>query len=183
VSLLEAHGIEVQKKLIFRGSDYGFRTRWGDEVKNQKVSVLVVLDNSEAKGLGMPLPAGVVRVYKADSNGAQQFVGENSIDHTPRDEPIEVKLGEAFDVLGDRRQTSWQALGKCSGESAWQVELRNHKDTAARVEVLESASGDYEVVQSSHPVLRRDAQSFAFEVDVPARGAVKVTYRVKVRWC
>ncbi len=183
VSLLEAHGVELKKKLIFHGSDYGFRTRWGDEVKNQKVSVLVVLDNSEAKGLGLPLPAGVVRVYKADSAGAQQFVGEDAIDHTPRDEPIEIKLGEAFDVVGDRRQTSWQALGKCSGESAWQVELRNHKDTVARVEVLEPASGDYEVIQSSHPVLPRDARSFAFEVDVPARGAVKVTYRVRVRWC
>jgi hypothetical protein len=183
VSLLEAHGIEVQKKLVFHGSDYGFRTRWGDQVKNQKVSVLVVLDNSEAKGLGMPLPAGVVRVYKMDSTGANQFVGEDAIDHTPRDEPIEVKLGEAFDVLGDRRQTSYQALGKCSGESNWEVELRNHKDTVARVEVLEPASGDYQVIQSSHPVLPRDAHGFAFEVDVPARGAVKVTYRVRVRWC
>jgi hypothetical protein len=183
VSLLEAHGIEVKKKLVFRGTAYGMRTYWRDETKNQKVSAFVMLENSEQKGLGLPLPAGVVRVYKADSAGAQQFIGEDRIDHTPRDEEIEVKLGESFDVVGDRRQTSWKALSKCSGESAWQVDLRNHKDAAARVEVLEATNGDYEVVESSHPVLRRDAQSFAFEVDVPARGAVKVTYRVRVRWC
>jgi hypothetical protein len=183
VSLLEAHGIELKKKLVFGGNAYSLQSQWRGETKNQKVSVFVVLDNSEAKGLGMPLPAGIVRVYKADSAGAQQFIGEDSIDHTPRDEEIEVKLGEAFDVVGDRRQLSWKALGKCSGESAWQVELKNHKDGAARVEVLETANGDYEVVESSHPVLRRDATSFAFEVDVPARGAVKVMYRVRVRWC
>lgn len=183
VSLLEAHGIEVKKKLVFRGTAYGMRSYWRDATKDQKVSAFVVLDNSEQKGLGLPLPAGVVRVYKADSAGAQQFIGEDRIDHTPRDEEIEVKLGESFDVVGDRRQTSWKAISKCSGESAWQVDLRNHKDAAARVEVLEATNGDYEVVESSHPVLRRDAESFAFEVDVPARGAVKVVYRVRVRWC
>ncbi|HTV17840.1 MAG TPA: DUF4139 domain-containing protein [Polyangiaceae bacterium] len=183
VSLLEAHGIDVKKKLVFQGNEYGYNQLWRDETKNQKVSAFVVFDNSEQKGLGMPLPAGIVRVYKADSGGAQQFVGEDRIEHTPRDEPIEIKLGESFDVVGDRRQTSYKALGKCSGESAWQVELRNHKDAGERVEVKETASGDYQVVESSHPVVRPDAKSFAFEVDVPARGAVKVTYRVRVRWC
>lgn len=182
VRLLEAHGVEVKKKLVFAGSAHGYRGQWRDEL-NQKVSVFVSLDNSQAKGLGVPLPAGIVRVYKADSAGAQQFIGEDRIDHTPRDEAIEVKLGEAFDVVGDRRQTAWRALGKCSGESAWEIELRNHKDAAARVEVLESADGDYEVLAPSHPVLRRDARGFAFDVDVPARGAVKVSYRVRVRWC
>jgi hypothetical protein len=183
VSLIEAHGIDVRKKLVFRGIEGSLQSAWGDVAKNQKVSAFVVLENSEQKGLGMPLPAGVLRVYKADSAGAQQFIGEDRIDHTPRDEEIEVKLGESFDVVGDRRQTSWKVLGKCSGESAWEVELRNHKDGAARVEVLETASSAYEVVESSHPVLPRDAHHFAFEIDVPARGAVKVTYRVRVRWC
>jgi hypothetical protein len=183
VSLLEAHGIEVQKKLVFHGSDHGFRMLWRDSVKNQKLGVYVVLDNSEQKGLGMPLPAGTLRVYKADSSGAQQFVGEDVIEHTPRDERLEVKLGEAFDVLGDRRQASYRVLGKCSAESDWEIELRNHKDAAAHVEVLEPANLDYEIVQSSHPAQKRDARSFAFELDVPARGSVKVTYRVRVRWC
>jgi hypothetical protein len=122
-------------------------------------------------------------VYKADSAGSQQFVGEDAIDHTPRDEKIEIKLGEAFDVVADRRQVNWQSLGKCQAESDWEVEVRNHKDTATRVEVIEPANGDWQVTKSSHPADKRDAHSFAFALEVPARGATKLTYRVRVRWC
>lgn len=183
VSLLEAHGITVKKKLVFRGADYHFRGRVDGTPEKQKVSVLVSIDNSESKGLGVPLPKGILRVYKADKSGAQQFVGEDTIDHTPRDEEIEVKLGEAFDVVAERRQASFRVLGKCQSESDWELELKNHKDSAASVEVIEPAGGDYEIVRSSHPPLEGDAQSFTFEVDVPARGAVKLTYRVRVRWC
>ena len=183
VSLLEAHGIDVRKKLVLHNNEYAFHSQSHGDTKNQKLSAYLTFENSEQNKLGMPLPAGIVRVYKADQGGAQQFVGEDRIEHTPRDEKLEIKLGEAFDVVGDRRQTTWRSLGKCSGESAWQVELRNHKDAAARVEVLENVSGEYQVVESSHPVLRPDAKSFTFELDVPARGAVQVTYRVRVRWC
>jgi hypothetical protein len=183
VSLFEARSARVLKKLVLSGHDQGYRTAWPDPSPNQKVSVFVVLDNGEENGLGRPLPAGIVRVYKADASGAQQFVGEDNIDHTPRDEPIEIELGTAFDVVADRRQTSFKVLGQCGSESAWQVDLRNHKDAAERVEVLEPAGGDYQVIESSHPVQPRDALRFAFEVEVPARGAVKITYRVRVRWC
>jgi hypothetical protein len=183
IRLFEARAAQVRKKLVSSGLDQGYRTAWPDPTPNQKVSVFVVIDNGEASGLGQPLPAGIVRVYKADASGAQQFVGEDSIDHTPRDEPVEVELGRAFDVLADRRQLSFKALGQCSGESAWEIQLRNHKDAAAHVEVQEPAGGDHQVIESSHPVQSRDALGFAFEVDVPARGALKITYRVRVRWC
>ncbi|HEY3500509.1 MAG TPA: DUF4139 domain-containing protein [Polyangiaceae bacterium] len=183
VTLLEAHDVKVEKKLVFRGADYWFRSRYPDLPKNQKVGVFVKFENAEKYGLGMPLPKGTVRVYKADSSGAQQFVGENVIDHTPRDEEIELKLGEAFDVVADRKQMDWKALGDCSSESTWEIELRNHKDAAERVEVLEPASGDWQIVQSSHEAVKKDAQSFEFTVNVPARGATKITYRVRIRWC
>jgi hypothetical protein len=183
VSLLEANDITLRKKLVSRGVDYSFRGRFTQVLEKQKVGVFVVIDNRENKGLGMPLPQGILRVYKADASGAQQFVGEDAIDHTPRDEEIEVKLGEAFDVLANRRQTSWQAVSKCAGETEWEIELKNHKDTAVRVEVHEPVGGDYEVIRSSQPPTERDAQSLVFEVDVPARGATKLSYRVRVRWC
>jgi hypothetical protein len=183
VSLLEAHGIHVKKKLVFRGQEYWYRSRQGEVSKNQKVSVLVVLKNSEKEGLGMPLPKGTLRVYKADKSGAQQFVGEDSIDHTPRDEEVEVKLGDAFDVVADRKQTEWRALGNCVSESAWEIALRNHKDAAEKVEVVEPANGDWEIVNSSHPAKKEDSTTFLFEVDVPARGETKITYRVRIRWC
>jgi hypothetical protein len=183
ISLLEARGARLVKKLVLRGNDAGFRNSWGSTIETQKVKVLVELKNEAGNGLGMPLPAGVVRVYQADSSGAQQFVGEDSIEHTPRDESIELELGESFDVIGERRQLTWRPLARCGAESSWQIELRNHKDDAARVRLIEPAGGDYQVTSPSHPVVEQDAQSFQFEVDVPARGAVKVTYQLRVRWC
>jgi len=182
VTLLEAHGIKVRKKLVFRGQDWWFRGQFG-ESKNQKVSVFVEFENKEADGLGMPMPKGTVRVYKADSAGAQQFVGEDAIDHTPRDEKLEIKLGEAFDVVADRKQTEWRVLGNCASESAWEVAIRNHKDAGEVVEVIEPVNGDWEIVRSSHEAKTEDAQTFVFKVDVPARGETKITYRVRIRWC
>jgi hypothetical protein len=183
VTLLEAHGVALEKKLVFRGQDSWFRGQIGELPKNQKVSVFVELENSEKRGLGMPLPKGVVRVYKADSSGAQQFVGEDSLDHTPRDEKIEVKLGEAFDVVADRKQMEWRALGSCSSESAWTIALRNHKDQAVAVDIEEPVNGDWNIVSSSHPSKRRDARTLVFTVDVASRGEAKVSYRIRVRWC
>ena len=183
VNLLEAHDFAVQKKLTFRGQEYWYQSRYGELQKNQKVSVFLEFKNSEENQLGMPLPKGTVRVYKADSTGAQQFVGEDAIDHTPRDEKVEIKLGEAFDVVADRKQTEWRSLGNCSSESGFEIEIRNHKDVKEQVEIQEPVSGDWEIVQSSHPSEKKDAHEFTFKVEVPARGATKVTYRVRVRWC
>ena len=100
-----------------------------------------------------------------------------------RDEKIEVKLGEAFDVVADRKQMEWRALGGCSSESAWTIALRNHKDEAVKVSVIEPANGDWEILSSSHPAKKEDAQTFVFEVDVPSRGETKVSYKIRVRWC
>jgi hypothetical protein len=183
VTLLEAHGVALRKKLVFRGLDAWFRSRFGELPQNQKVSVFVELENSKARGLGMPLPKGIVRVYKADTSGAQQFVGEDSIDHTPRDEKIEVKLGEAFDVVADRKQMEWRALGACTSESSWSIALRNHKDEGVTIEVIEPANGDWEILSSSHKFEKEDAQTFKFTIDVPGRGETKVSYKIRVRWC
>ena len=149
----------------------------------RKVSVLLELENREANGLGMPLPKGVVRVYKEDTDGGRQFVGEDEIDHTPRDERVRVKLGEAFDVVADRRQMDWQERGRCGSESSFEIEIRNHKDTDVEVEVIEPAMGEWEILRSSHPYVRKDATSFEFTPKVPAHGTTTVTYTARVRWC
>jgi hypothetical protein len=86
-------------------------------------------------------------------------------------------------VVADRKQMEWKALGDCSSESAWQIELRNHKDSAVTVEDSEPVSGDWEIVQASHPAAKKDAQTIVFTVPVPARGATKISYRVRIRWC
>lgn len=183
VSLLEADGVKVDKKLIFYGQQYWYRGQHGDVQSNQKVGVYLDFQNDEKNKLGVPLPKGTLRVYKADKSGARQFVGEDRIDHTPRDEKIRVKLGEAFDVVGDRKQTEYRVLSSCSSESRWEVELRNHKDTAVEVEDFEPVMGDWTVVDSSIPHVKKDAGTFTFNVKVPARGKAKLSYRVRVRYC
>jgi hypothetical protein len=183
VTLLEAAGIEVRKRLIFRGAPGYYRSAFGHGLPAQKVGVYLDVENRENNRLGIPLPAGVLRVYKQDGEGARQFVGEDRIDHTPRDERLRVKLGDAFDVVAERKQTDFSILGHCVSESAWEVQVRNHKEEEVAVEVIEPAAGDWTIVRSSHPSTKRDAHTFGFEVDVPPGGTEKVEFRVRVRWC
>lgn len=183
VALLEADAIKVTKRFVTEGQPRFYRSAYREQGGPKKVEVQVEFENSEANALGKPLPRGVVRVYKADSEGSEQFVGEDRIDHTPRDEDVRLKVGEAFDLVVERRQTDYRALGKCSSESGWQIQLRNHKDESAEVEVLEHAGGDWELINASHEAKKEDAFSFRFRVPVPARGETVVDYRVRVRWC
>jgi hypothetical protein len=183
VTLLDANAVGVDKKLILASQPYWFHGNHGRNKNIQKIGVYLDLQNSEKNGLGMPLPRGTVRVYKADKSGARQFVGEDAIDHTPRDEKVRVKLGEAFDVVAERKQMEWAALGSCGSESDWEIELRNHKDEAVRVQIEEPTGGEWTIVKSSHPATRKDASTFTFDVPVAKRANVKVTYKVRVRWC
>ena len=183
VSLLSAAHVALDKKLIFFGAAQYFRGNYGQVATNQKVGVYLDLQNKEQNHLGMPLPKGTVRVYKSDKSGQQQFIGEDAIDHTPRDERIRIKLGEAFDVVADRTETAWQAVSSCVNESSWEIKLRNHKDSAESVEVYEPAGGDWEILSSSLPATKKDASTFTFNVALAPRSETKVTYRVRVRWC
>ncbi len=183
VNLLSAPAIGVNKKLIFYGQQYWFRGQYGQVLSNQKVGVYLDIQNSEQNHLGMPLPKGTLRVYKADKSGAKQFVGEDAIDHTPRDEKLRVKMGDAFDVVGARKQTEWHELGGCTSESAWEIELRNHKDAAVVVEDFEPVGGDWTILSSSQAAEKKDSSTFSFTVKVPARGSAKVNYKVRVKWC
>jgi hypothetical protein len=183
VTLLEASGFDVQKKLVFYGAAQYYRGQYGLVVSNQKVDVLLDFENAEGNRLGMPLPAGVVRVYKEDESGAQQFIGEDRIDHTPRDETVRIRMGDAFDVVGDRRQMEYNVISGCVSESTWAVALRNHKDERVDVQVIEPVGGDWTLLSSSHRATRIDAHTFSFDVSVPARGSTEIEYRVRVRWC
>jgi hypothetical protein len=183
VTLLEASGIALRKRLVLAGSPYRYRTQMGDVAANEKVSVFLEFTNSEASQLGMPLPRGIVRVYKADRAGAQQFIGEDRIDHTPRDETLRIKMGEAFDVVADRRQMEWRVSGSCESQSLWDIELRNRKPEPVEVDVMEPIGGDWTILESSHRWERVDARTFRFRVPVAAGDTTKISYRVRVKWC
>jgi len=183
VTLLEADDFGIVKRLIFHGATPYYRGSWGQVAADQKVGVFLDFENRAAAGLGMPLPKGTVRVYKRDGDGAQQFIGEDLIDHTPRDESVRIKMGEAFDVVGDRRQMDYTVVSRCVSDSSWEVDLRNHKDEAVDVLLVEPVGGDWEILSSSHRATRVDAWTFTFEPRVEAHGETTVEYRVRVRWC
>ncbi|MGC4089067.1 MAG: DUF4139 domain-containing protein [Polyangiaceae bacterium] len=183
VTLLEAPAFAVQKKLVFASQPQWFMVQVGRVQTNQKVSVYLDFQNTQQNKLGMPLPKGVVRVYKADKSGSKQFVGEDNIDHTPRDEKLHIRMGEAFDVVADRKQVEWRSLGDCNAESRWEIELRNHKSEAVAVEVREPVSGDFTILESSQAWKPESSSLFTFDAKLPPRGNVKITYKIRVKWC
>jgi hypothetical protein len=183
IALLEANDVKLQKRLVLRGESMWFHSQIGDGPTPSKISVSLEFENKTAEHLGMPLPKGIIRVYKRDTAGATQFIGEDQIDHTPRDEKVRVRVGDAFDVVGERRQMDFKVISSCRSESAWQIDLRNHKDAKVDVDVIEPADGDWEIVSSSQKAVKEDAHTFSFLVPVPANGSARVEYRVRVRWC
>ncbi len=182
MALLSAVGIPITKRLVLRGQPHYVRTSFDTPPPRQKVSVYLEIENAEQHHLGIPLPKGTLRVYKADAQGSLQFVGEDRIDHTPKDETVSVKMGEAFDVVGERRQTSFTRLSRRSSEVSWQIVVRNHKDEDVQVRVEEPMYGDWEVVASTPEQYEKpDAHTLRFEVTVPKNGEVKIGYRVRVK--
>jgi hypothetical protein len=185
VALLSASSVPVHKELLLQGRDYYYRSSQGDLGQKMKVGVFVEFAN-KGGGLGVPLPKGVIRVYKKDTAGNAQFVGEDRIDHTPRGEKVRLKLGEAFDVTADKKQTSFQKISGTSRynaifESAYQIELKNAKDEAVTVKVMEPLPGDWEVLAESHPHRKPASNTAVWSLQVPARGKAVLDYRVRVK--
>jgi len=182
ISLLSAGGVPVAKRLVFFGAGSYYRGRFGSPISNQKVGVFLEIANTAASRLGLPLPRGIVRVYKADAGGSMQFVGEDAIDHTPKDETIRIKMGDAFDVVGERQQTDYRVLGEYIYEIGWKVTLRNHKDEAVQVAVVEPIPGDWTITQSTHSYEKTEAHTLRYDVTVPANGQADVAYRARIRF-
>ncbi len=182
MSLLSATDIPIIKQLILRGQPHYVRGTFDAPPPKQKVSVYLEIKNTKKNNLGMPLPKGTIRVYKADSQGSLQFVGEDQIDHTPKDETIKVKMGESFDVVGERRQTGFKRLARHLSEVSWQIIVRNHKDEDVTVRVEEPMYGDWEVISSTPETYEKpDTHTLRFEVSVPKNGEVKIGYRVQIK--
>ncbi|MBI3301701.1 MAG: DUF4139 domain-containing protein, partial [Deltaproteobacteria bacterium] len=176
MTLLAATGIPVVKRLILQGQQGYFYNAYSpdDELPTQKVSVYLEIENAQKNNLGIPLPKGTIRVYKADKEGSLQFIGEDQIDHTAKDETVKVKMGEAFDVVGKRKQTDFKRIARTISEMGWEITLRNHKPEAVTVRVNEPVPGDWEVLSASHKYEKPDAYTLRFDVPVPKDGEVKV---------
>jgi hypothetical protein len=182
LTLLAATDVPVRKELVYYGAQEYYRTQYGVPVSNQKVQVFLELRNAKDHRLGIALPRGKVRVYKADRSGSQQLIGEDWIDHTPKDEKVKVKLGNAFDVVGERTQKEWRKLASNLYEVEWEISLRNHKDAEQTVTIIEPVPGDWEVLRASHRWEKIESHTLRFQVPVRKEGSETVTYRVRIRY-
>ncbi len=180
VSLLEAGGVKISKELLVYGQTGYFTRQYQANIPKQPVSVYIKFKNSKDNNLGMPLPAGIMRLYKQDEDGSQEFIGEDKVEHTPKDEEVRLKIGQAFDVVAERVQTDYRRVSTRLHESEWRISLRNHKEEAVSIGVIEPLYGNWSVISSSHRYRKIDAFTIRFDVKVLPDGEEKLTYRVQV---
>ena len=186
VALMSASSVPINKEFLLAGANYYYSGQYGDIGQKLKVGVFVEFQN-KGEGLGIPLPKGVIRVYKKDAQSNAQFVGEDQISHTPKNESIRLKLGDAFDVTADKKQTDFQKLagtGRSSNifESAYQIVLKNAKSESVTVVVREPVPGDWTMISESQPHTKATSGIAEWKVTVPADGKIALTYRVRVKY-
>ncbi len=183
ISLLQGSGIPVEKRFVVNGQNYYYHNQYspGSPIKDN-VMVFYKFKNQEKSGLGLPMPAGNVRVYQKDSKGNVLFVGEDRIDHTPKDEALNIHIGNAFDVISERKQTDYRHIDTHTWEMEFEITVRNHKDTAITVEVNEPIGGDWEMLTSSYKYAKTAAFAAQFNVPVAANGTAVLKYRVRTHW-
>src|SRR5687768_12890404 len=183
VSMLGSSGFQVDKRYIVNGQNFYYRNAQnpGAPIKDV-VQLFYQFKNDQRAGLGMPMPAGTVRVYQADSKGGVQFVGEDRIGHTPKDETLKLKIGNAFDVVAERKQVDFQRIAPNVYDVEYEVVLRNHKTTPITVEVNEQIGGTWRIRRSPHQARKTDRWAEQSKVPVAADGEVKVNYRVRVTY-
>ena len=186
VALLRAAGTPVVKELVLAGEPHYYGSSAGEIGRKLKAGVFIEFDNRETAGLGMPLPQGVVRVYQRDAEGRAQFIGEDRIDHTPKNEKVRLRLGNAFDVTADKKQTDFKVReqpGRSNAfESAYEIVLRNAKAEPVTVTVREPVPGDWTMLQESQRHAKVAAGTAQWRVTVPAGGSSTLSYRVLTRY-
>ncbi len=182
ISLLEAKGVTGEKEFVFNSSSYYY---YGSGSDQGKIQVKMKMKNTEAAGLGMPLPKGIVRVYKADDDGQLQFIGEDQIDHTPKDEEIELLLGNAFDLTADKKQTDSKydsglfGYKSCS-TNKYEITLKNHKQEDVKIKVVENTSGtNLEVLDNNNDFTKEESGTLNFLVPVKANGEFVLKYTLR----
>jgi hypothetical protein len=185
LSLLEGNGVRYEKKLIVDSMrSYGMYYPGEGEVGtgNLKPQVRVEFINSKENNLGMPMPKGNVKVYQRDKSGSVQMLGEDQIDHTPKDERISLVVGRSFDVVAERKRTNFQRLGPNACREVFEIEVRNRKETSETVLVWERHWGDWKVTEKNMDFKKLDSQTMEFTLDLKAGESQKIVYTVETRW-
>ena len=170
LGLLKAEGIRSTKKFTYDGA-----------ANPKQVNVTLEFENTAAAGLGMPLPAGVVRVFQRDRDGSLELAGEDRIEHTPKGERVRVDVGSAFDVAAERKQTDVKQVSQRVAEMSYEITLRNHKKEPVDVTVVEHAGGDWEIVKSSQDWKKKDATTFEFTAHCLPETPLTLTYTIRIQ--
>jgi hypothetical protein len=190
IEFTSAANVPINKLFVYDGAStlrfYGYQITdpsYG-KTSNTKVAVMIEFKNSEANKLGIPLPKGTIRVYKADADGGNQFIGEDSIDHTPKDEMIRLNIGNAFDVVGERKQTNFTKVSDRVIEETYEIKVRNHKKEAVEVRVVEHLFrwSNWQILKSNQDYTKLDAQTIEFRVKVAPDSEQTVNYTVRYSW-
>jgi hypothetical protein len=183
ISLLQGSGVPVEKIFVVNGQNFYYHNYQnpGSPLKDP-VMVFYKFKNEEKAGLGMPLPAGNLRVYQKDSKGGVLFIGEDRIEHTPKDEVITVHIGNAFDVVSERKQTDFKKIATNVYEMEFEITIRNHKDIPITVQANEPIGGSWEMLSSSYKFTKTSAWAAQFQVPVEKNGTSVLKYRVRVTW-
>jgi hypothetical protein len=170
LGLLQADGIKSTKKFTY------------DALKDAKqVMVTLEFENAAASGLGMPLPAGIVRVFQRDKDESLELAGEDRIEHTPKNETVRIAVGGAFDIAAERKQMDTKQVTPRLVETSYEITLKNHKAETVEVTVVEHAYGDWEILESSIPAKKRDATTFEFVARCAPEKPFTLTYRLRTR--
>lgn len=190
ITLMTATHIPATKTYVYdgrkswwmsMGTDYRPGESY-DVSPNKKVAVMLEVANTKDNHLGIPLPKGTIRVYKEEENTNQHFVGEDEIDHTPKDEKIHLYLGNAFDIVGEHERTNFRRISPHEVEESFQITVRDHKDTPVSVLIVDHLFGDWTITESSTKHNKRDASTVEFPVNVSKDGQTVVTYTVRTKW-
>src|SRR6266851_2182086 len=183
ISMLQGSGVPVEKLFVVNGQSFYYHNPQtpGAPLKDP-VMVYYKFKNEEKNGLGIPLPAGNVRVYQKDSKGGILFAGEDRIGHTPKDEELNIHIGNAFDVVAEHKQTDYKRIDTHTWEMEFEITLRNHKDAPITVQVNEPIGGDWEMLSSTHKYTKTAAFAAQFNVPVAKDGTSVLRYRIRARW-
>jgi len=183
VALLSAAGVPVTKSLELRGQEYYYYQQAGDLGQQLKPQVYLEFSN-DGGGLGIPLPKGIVRIYKKDSQGNTQFVGEDNIDHTARKERVRLLLGESFDVTATKKQTDFKRIApygdRYEYDSSYSIEMRNAKDAPVTLKVVEPMPGDWSITAENFQHEKTSSTTATWIITVPPSGKTTLTYTVHV---
>lgn len=182
ISFVAAENIQIKKELVSQGDSFYYWNLTPDPAKNQKIGVYVEIENKKGNNMGQPLPKGIIRAYKKDSSGSLQFIGEDRIDHTPKDEKVRIRLGDAFDVVATRKQTDWKKIAKNVIEASYEISLRNHKKEAVTVRVIEPVPGDWKMLSASHDHRKTSSRTAEFAIPVPKDSEAVITYTVRIQY-